>query len=228
MFIIGLLGGAVSPVLTFFMLLSYRQQSPDRVVALEEFFDQTYLFIAVLVGTMLFALITTYLYNREYEEDTLKNLLTIPVGRGQLIISKMVILLGWVEVIMVFAYLMVIALAVAGSFSEITLKVMLAGLGKYLLTGLYLYMLTPVIILITLVFKSYVPPLAFSIAASLGTLIVMQSKYISLYPWSIPIVLTKKFDGLEYSIETSLLILIGVFVTGILASIVYFVKTDIN
>lgn len=229
MFLVSLSGAAVSPVLTFFMHSSYHQNKPSSPT-FDELFNQTHLFIVFLVGTMLFALITTYIFNREYEEDTLKNLLTIPVGRNQLIISKMTILLLWVEVIMLFSFLTALILGAIGGFEGFDKSIVINHLQKYLYTGILLYMLTPVIVIITMFFKNYVPSIAFSIFVTVGTLIIMQSKYISLYPWTIPMVMTFKDveAELEYPYVYSWVILIAVFIISMVANMIYFNKTDVN
>lgn len=228
MFLVSLLGGIVSPLLTFFMLLAHYQHNPDQTLTLDSFFNQTHLFIVFLVGTMLFALITTYLFNREFEEDTLKNLLTIPVGRTELIMSKLFILIVWVEIIMLFSYLMVVLLGMIGRFEGFDINVLLLYFKKYLYTGLLLYLLTPTITLITILFRSYIPSIAFSIFATLGTLIIMNSKYLSLYPWSIPVFMTFTDQHSEYPIFFSWAIIMGVFIVSLTASLVYFNRTDIN
>lgn len=228
MFLLSLLGGLVSPLLTFFMLLGYHQQRPDEPLTFESFFNQTHLFISFLVGTMLFALITTYLINREYEEDTLKNLLTIPVGRSQLILSKLSILLVWIEVIMIFSYLTVVFLGLLGGFEGLKFDLVFSYFKKYMFTGFLLYLLTPVISLITTVFRSYIPSIAFSIFVTLGTLIIMQSKYLALYPWGIPVLMTVRGQQSEYPILISWAIIIGVFLISLVANLIYFSKTDIN
>ncbi|AZO95446.1 ABC transporter permease [Halocella sp. SP3-1] len=228
MFLLSLLGGIVSPLLTFFMLLAHHQQNPAETLTMKSFLSQTHLFIAFLVGTMLFALITTYLFNREFEEDTLKNLLTIPVGRTQLVLSKLFILIVWIEIIMIYSFFMVILLGLIGGFEGFQTNILLLSFKKYIFTGFLLYLLTPVITLITILFRTYIPSIAFSIFATLATLVIMNSKYIALYPWGIPVLMTMNNQQSEYPILISWLIIIGVFIISLTATLIYFNKTDID
>ena len=228
MFLLSLLGGIVSPLLTFFMILARQQRNPAETLTIESFLSQTHLFIAFLVGTMLFALITTYLFNREFEEDTLKNLLTIPVGRTQLVLSKLLILIVWIEIIMVYSFFMVILLGFIGGFEGFQTNLLLFFFKKYIFTGFLLYLLTPVITLITILFRTYIPSIAFSIFATLATLVIMNSKYIALYPWSIPVSMTMNNQQLEYPILISWLIIIGVFIISLAITLIYFNKIDID
>ncbi|HLV10460.1 MAG TPA: ABC transporter permease [Halanaerobiales bacterium] len=228
MFLVSLLGSLVSPLLTFFMLTENSKNYPDKNPILENFFEQTQLFIAFLVGIMLFALITTYLFNREFEEDTLKNLLTIPVGRIKLILSKMLILLIWVETIMVFSYLLVVFLGLIGGFEGFEINILLLTFKKYIFTGFLLYLLTPVIILFTILFRSYIPSIALSIFATLTTLVLINSKYLALFPWGVPVLLSSGTFQFEYPLIISWIILIATFTISLATSLIYFARTDIN
>ncbi len=229
MFLVSLLGALVSPLLTFFMLLGYHSNNPDEPLQFLNLFEQTHLFITFLVGIMLFALIATYLFNREFEEETVKNLLTIPVGRIQLILSKLVILFLWIEVIMIFSYLLLIMLGFIGGFQGFNIEMLLTFLKKYLFTGFLLYLLTPIISFITLIFRSYVPSIALSIFFTVGNLIIIQSsKYVRFYPWGIPILFTTDNYQPEYSFMLSWVIILGFFFVSLAANLIYFYKTDIN
>jgi len=228
MFLISLLGALVSPVLTFFMLIGYNNQNPDTILSFKSFFSQTHLFIVFIIGNMLFALITTYIFNREFEEDTLKNLLTIPVGRIKLIISKLVVLFGWIQIILIFAFISVFILGSIAGFEGINMSMIVNYIQKYIFTGLLLYLLIPSIILITILFKNYVPPLAFSIFVTMGVVIFGQSKYLAFYPWGIPVLMTVDGQSIVYPIIYSWLIIGGLFVISLLINFIHFKNKDLN
>ena len=229
MFLVSLLGALVSPLLTFFMLLGYHSNNPDEPLQFLNLFEQTHLFITFLVGIMLFALIATYLFNREFEEKTVKNLLTIPVGRVQLVLSKLIVLFLWIEAIMIFSYLLLIILGYIGGFQGLNIAMVFNFLKKYLFTGFLLYLLTPIISFITLMFRSYVPSIAFSIFFTVGNLIIIQSsKYVRFYPWGIPILFTTDNYQPEYSFMLSWVIILGFFFVSLAANLIYFYKTDIT
>ena len=228
MFLISLLGAFVSPILTFFMLIGYHNQNPETILSFKSFFSQTQLFIVFIIGNMLFALITTYIFNREYEEDTLKNLITIPVGRVKLIISKLVILFFWVQFILFFAFLSVYILGIIAGFEGSNINMLINYLQKYIFTGFLLYLLTPSIMLITIIFKNYVPPLAFSIFVTMGVVIFGQSKYLAFYPWGIPVLMTVDGQNIVYPIIYSWIIIAGLFIISLVINFIYFKNKDLN
>ncbi len=228
MFLISLLGALVSPVMTFFMLVGYKRQNPDSILSFGSYFNQTHLFIAFVIGNMLFALIVTYIYNREFEEDTLKNLLTIPISRVKLIISKLVILFLWIEIILLVSFLSVTIIGLITGFQNFTFDLFSEFLYKYLFTGFLFYLLVPSFVLVTLVFKGYVPTIAFSIFVTIGTIIFGQSKYLAFYPWGLPVHLTVSSQEIVYPIIYSWIILAALFIISIVSTIIYFNHTDIN
>ena len=229
MFLISLLGAAVAPVMMFFMMITYRDQSPGVEVTFERYFNQTHLFVSLLIGTLLFGLIATYIINREYQEDTLKNLFTIPVSRTGFLMSKLTVLFGWIQILMLAAFLLCLLLGLIGRFTEFSTPILVSYITQYLKTGVLLFCLTPPVLLITMLFKNYVPSIAFSIIVTVTAVIVMNSEdYIGIYPWTIPFVLTLKEAPKGFSIYPSLISITGVFILSLCGCILYLNRADIQ
>ncbi|WP_176545592.1 ABC transporter permease, partial [Bacillus pseudomycoides] len=70
--------------------ISIKTKHPTPTIVFEQLFNEVTLYTVVVIGVPLFGVITAYLFNREYAEDTLKNLLTIPVSRIKFLISKLI------------------------------------------------------------------------------------------------------------------------------------------
>src|SRR5699024_5702471 len=58
----------------------------------KELFYNVDLYTVLIIGAPLYGVVTTYLFNREYVENTIKNILTIPVSRVSFIMSKTLLL----------------------------------------------------------------------------------------------------------------------------------------
>src|SRR5699024_11363812 len=65
-------------------------------ILFKELFYNVNLYTVLIIGVPLYGVVTTYLFNREYMENTLKNILTIPVSRIGFIVSKMLLLFIWI------------------------------------------------------------------------------------------------------------------------------------
>ncbi len=231
LFMVSLLGAMVVPVMIFFMLTSMRARNPQSIITFENYFRQTDMFILLMIGTLLFGLLTTYVFNREYQEETLKNLLTIPVGRKSLIISKLLVVLMVILALMLFSFLLTLILGLIGHFEELSVELLIRWGQLYLYSGLLLFLLTPSVILITLLFKNYIAAIGFTIAVSVVSIIVAQSEYVLIYPWTVPgvIALPDLFvENEKFTMIHSWVSLGLTFILPLTASIIYFEKTDIN
>src|SRR5699024_12320199 len=62
----------------------------------KELFYNVNLYTVLIIGAPLYGVVTTYLFNREYVENTIKNILTIPVSRVSFIMSKTLLLFMWI------------------------------------------------------------------------------------------------------------------------------------
>ncbi|OCL25697.1 hypothetical protein U472_15320 [Orenia metallireducens] len=63
-----------------------------------------------------------------------------------------------------------------------TSSLLIKYLKIYLLGGVLLFALTPTIILITLIFKDFMPAIGFSIFTSLVAILITNSKYAAIFP----------------------------------------------
>jgi len=231
LFMVSLLGAMVVPIMMFFMLTGMRARNPENIITFENYFKQTDIFILLMIGTLLFGLLATYVFNREYQEETLKNLLTIPVGRKSLIISKLLVVLIVILTWMLVSFLLTLILGLLGRFEQLSVEILGKWLQLYLYSGLLMFLLTPSVILITLLFKNYIAAIGFTIAVSVVSIIVAQSEYVLIYPWTVPGIIaipdlfveTEKFTMIHSWISLGLS-----FILPLTAGTIYFEKTDIN
>ncbi|WP_253296431.1 ABC transporter permease, partial [Vibrio cholerae] len=61
-----------------------------------------------------------YLFGREYIEDTLKNLLIIPISRESFLVSKIILLFLWIQTLSVIAWLLTLMLGMLLHFQRLS------------------------------------------------------------------------------------------------------------
>jgi len=93
MLLICILGAFVAPILMFVNGVRTHYAHPDAVVKLADFFNSSMLYSMLMFSLIVFAVIGAFLFSREYSENTLKTIITIPVAKSKFIISKFVMLL---------------------------------------------------------------------------------------------------------------------------------------
>ncbi|WP_375377902.1 ABC transporter permease [Paenibacillus sp. MZ04-78.2] len=92
----------------------------------------------------------------------LKNLLTIPVSRVSLIVSKLILLFLWITVLTLIMWLLTLILRLIGQFEGLTSALVLQSLKQCVVGGTLLFLLCTPTMLITFLFKSYVPTIIFT------------------------------------------------------------------
>ena len=62
----------------------------DEGQTFEALFTNVNMYMSAMFAVLIFAIIISYLFGREYNEHTLKTMLTIPVSRAKFLASKYV------------------------------------------------------------------------------------------------------------------------------------------
>src|SRR5699024_12468504 len=80
MLLLSIAGAAVAPLVVVVATYVNEPCTPFK-----ELFYNVNLYTVLLIGAPLYGVVTTCLFNRDYEENTFKNILIIPVSTVQLI-----------------------------------------------------------------------------------------------------------------------------------------------
>src|SRR5699024_4678311 len=99
MFLLSISSAAVAPLVM--VLATYLSELSTPFNA---FFYNVNLYTVLIIGAPLYGVVTTYLFNREYVENTIKNILTIPVSRVSFIMSKTLLLFMWIMMLTMIAW----------------------------------------------------------------------------------------------------------------------------
>src|SRR5699024_2820976 len=99
MFLLSIAGAAVAPLVMVVATYVNKPSTPFK-----ELFYNVKLYTVLIIGAPLYGVVTTYLFNREYVENTIKNILTIPVSRVSFIMSKTLLLFMWIMMLTMIAW----------------------------------------------------------------------------------------------------------------------------
>src|SRR5699024_12734380 len=91
MFLLGIAGAAVAPLVVVVATYVNEPSTPFK-----ELFYNVNLYTVLIIGAPLYGVVTTYLFNREYLENTINNILTIPVSRVSSIMRKKLFQFIWI------------------------------------------------------------------------------------------------------------------------------------
>src|SRR5699024_12574941 len=87
MFLLSIAGAAVAPLVVVVATYVNEPYTPFK-----ELFYNVNLYTVLIIGALIYGVVTTYLFNREYVDNTKKNILTIPVSRVSFNMSKTLLL----------------------------------------------------------------------------------------------------------------------------------------
>ena len=86
--------------------------NPDAPLSLGWIYEDTIMFLMLLFGPLVMAVVAVFLISREYTEKTLKTIFVVPVGRRQFIMGKFIILFILILLFMVLSWLDIVVISV--------------------------------------------------------------------------------------------------------------------
>lgn len=229
---IGLSGSYIVPVFVLFNSIQRHLKNPNEIIDLFGLYDGAIMFLMLLFAPLVMAVTATYIISREYSEQTLKTILTVPVSRKKFLAGKFCILFLVVMLFMLISWFHILILAVLCSIfvkvAQITVSSAVFFLLKMLFGAVLLYMtLTPVVYL-SIRNKGFIAPFIASAAVCLLNVVLSGSKIAGYIPWCASYLLVNgRSRSLGCPNYVSFFIIAGVCLLSIIASMKRFLREDI-
>jgi ABC-type transport system involved in multi-copper enzyme maturation permease subunit len=168
----------------------------------------------LLLWPCIFGLMGTYIFTRERIENTYKNLFIIPVGRIQLILSKLIVLFATILGITFLSYLLNLSGLLIGV--KITINSFLYGLTIYLLVGCLTFAaMLPVFFIALISKKGFLISVCITIVYAIASFIAIWSPLLSSL---MPIVTILRICNITtLQIDYAFPLSVNVFSMGIIA-----------
>src|SRR5699024_10199123 len=97
------------------------------------------LYTVLIIGAPLNGVVTTYRFNREYVENTIKNILTIPVSRVSFIMSKTLLLFMWIMMLTMIAWFLTLFLGLLTQFDGLDISLLVESFKEFSIGGVLLF-----------------------------------------------------------------------------------------
>jgi len=137
-------------------------------------------------GAILFAIVTSWVFGREFSDRTAKELLALPTSREAFVAAKFVVIAAWTFMLSVWVFLfglLVGNLVVIPGWSEELLRsASVDVLGSAVLT----IALLPFVALLASVGRGYLPPFGWAILTVILSQIAAITGWGDWFPWSVP------------------------------------------
>jgi ABC-2 type transport system permease protein len=137
-------------------------------------------------GIILFSLITSWVFGREWADHTISDLLALPTSRSAVVLAKFLLVMAWSAVLTAAIFLIGLGVgaivglpeAPAGLFQQSAIN--LAGTAS-----LTILLVTPIAFAAS-AGRGYLPPMGAAILALILAQLVAAAGWGEYFPWSIP------------------------------------------
>ena len=223
-FLLSLMGAILPPLLMFIAVTSF-----DEGQTFEALFSNVNMYMSAMFAVLIFAIIISYLFGREYNEHTLKTMLTIPISRGKFILSKYVMFLAWILILTVVTSLSTLVFGFIAGLEGFTLKLFADSFAQLLFANVLLFLTFSPFVFLSLFITNMVPAMVGGAALSLVNLMVYGQSWAPFVPWVCPYLIASG-EIAEYgtSVFVSYGIILTTFIIGLAISYIYFTKKDVS
>lgn len=137
-------------------------------------------------GMVVFGLAITWLFGREFSQDTIKDLLALPTGRGVIVVAKFFVSATWFLVLTVYLFLLGLAIGAVLGLPGWSGATALTGFADLAATSVMTMLLVSPVALAASAGRGYLPGVGFMITAVFLAQIVAALGYGHVFPWSVP------------------------------------------
>ena len=223
-FLLSLLGAILPPLLMFIAVTSF-----DEGQTFEALFTNVNMYMSAMFAVMIFAIIISYLFGREYNEHTLKTMLTIPVSRSKFLLSKYVMFLVWIVILTIVTSISTLIFGFIAGLDGFSLSLSAKCFAQLLYANVLLFLTFSPFVFISLFITNMVPAMVGGAALALVNLMVYGQNWAPFVPWVCPyLIASGEIAQYGVSITVSYAIILATFLIGLVISHSYFIKTDVT
>ena len=222
-FLLSLLMAALPSVLMFIATFAF-----DETQSFTMLFSTVNMYMSALFAILLFSIIIAYLFGREYNEHTLKTMLTVPISRGKFLASKYIMFLIWILILTVVTSVTTLAFGFIAGLTGFTVQLFINSLAELLFSNILLFLTFSPFVFLSLFITNMVPAMIGGASLTLVNLLVEGQTWAPYVPWTCPYLISSG-EIADYSVGlmTPYIMIMATFLVGILISYVYFTKKDV-
>ena len=223
-FLLSLMGAVLPPLLMFIAVFAF-----DEGTTFDMLFTNVNMYMSALFAVMLFAIMISYLFGREYNEHTLKTMLTIPISRGKFLASKYVMFLVWILILTAVTSLSSLVFGFIAGLEGFTLKLFIDSFAQLLFANVLLFLTFSPFVFISLFITNMVPAMVGGAGLTLVNMLIYGQTWAPYVPWVCPyLIASGEIAEYSTSITVSYGVILATFVIGLIISYIYFTRTDVS
>ncbi|TGE38912.1 ABC transporter permease [Desulfosporosinus fructosivorans] len=204
----------------FLVFLIYAINPKYPIVVWQDYFLTPVMLINLLVGIGFFALLTGFIFSREYQEHMINNLFTYPISRSNFFVGKLIVMLIIIAVTLLASFVLSILSGFILKHEPLTTIVVFEYLKVYLLMIIMHFALVPIVAQLSISKRNIIPPIILGICAMVLNLIILNTPFNTIFPWTIPAIFSPHEGGRSFTnYPLGIFTLLATFVIGIVLSL---------
>ena len=179
-------------------------------------------------GGFLFAIITAWVFGREFVDHTAKELLALPTPRAVIVSAKFVLIALWiVGLTLVIIFGIGVGIGTAVNIPGWSIELVWTSFWRLMIIAFLNFMLMPFVALFASVGRGYLPPLGWAFLTLALAQIAGVLGWGDWFPWTVPALLSGMAgpSAEQIGIHSYIVVLLA-FVAGIIATFAWWQSAD--
>ncbi|HZD59782.1 MAG TPA: ABC transporter permease [Anaerolineae bacterium] len=222
------LGAFVAAFLTYMMLT--QTQAHIHSIPWNSFFKNLEFLMNALVGPALFSLMAGFIVAQEYQNNTINQLFTYPTSRLKFLLGKTIIMIGIIAATFILAFIFTLGFGfIAKTDGPLTADIAWKHAQLFLRMIPMHFAWIPIAMTASMLGKNYIPPMAIGIGAVFFNIVIASSKYVSIFPYSVPFAITNALEGVQkVDYLKGIISLSLTFLIPFIFNLFYYAKSDVH
>lgn len=173
-------------------------------------------------GLILFSLIGSWVFGREFVDRTIKDLLALPTGRSAIVSAKFVVIVLWSVLLAAIVYFVGLGVGLAVDLPSVASEIIRQGSVRIVLSALLTIVSITPILFFASAGHGYLPPMGVAILVIFLSQIIAVAGWGEFFPWSIPALYSQ---GVDLGVISFVIVAIT-GVVGVVATFLWWERAD--
>jgi ABC-2 type transport system permease protein len=178
-------------------------------------------------GGILFALITSWVFGREFSDHTAKEIMALPTSRAAIVSAKFVLLALWTMALTVLVIGVGLGVGNAVGIPGWSSELAWTSIRSMVSIAFFTFLLTPFVALVASWGRGYLPPMGWTIVSLVFANIAAMLGWGDWFPWAIPVMVSGMVKSQAGAAGLHSYVVIGLaFAVGLAATVAWWQKAD--
>ena len=178
-------------------------------------------------GAILFALITSWVFGREFSDHTAKEIMALPTSRAAIVSAKFVLLALWTMALSLLVVVVGLAVGNAVGIPGWSSELARTSIRSMLSVAFFTFLLTPFVGLVASWGRGYLPPMGWTILSLVFANIAALLGWGDWFPWAIPVMVSGMVKSQAGAAGLHSYVVISLaFAAGLAATVAWWQRAD--